>query len=327
MIAITGAAGLIGSALVWHCNRQGRSDLLLVDALGRSDKFRNLAGLDFSDYLEREEWESRLESGALPGLEAVVHLGACSNTTERDGSWLMRNNFGSSRLAAGYCLARGIRLIYASSAATYGDGRQGYDDALEGMARLRPLNKYAFSKHAFDLWAWRSGALATITGLKYFNVFGPNEYHKGDMRSLVVKAWEQIQADGCVRLFQSNTPAYADGEQQRDFLYVKDAVAMTAWFLEHPEAAGIYNLGSGTARSWNDLVGAIFAALGRPARIEYIPMPASLQAAYQNHTCAELGRLRRAGCGIAARPLEAAVEDYVRNYLAPGAWLQPSDPG
>ncbi len=327
MIAITGASGLIGSALVWHCNRAGRADLLLVDALGKGDKFRNLSGLNFADYLEKEEWETRLDSGALPPLEAVVHLGACSNTMEPDGSWLMRNNYGSSRRAAEYCLARGVRLIYASSAATYGDGSQGYDDDPAGLPRLRPLNKYAFSKHAFDLWALQSGALRTLTGLKYFNVFGPNEYHKGEMRSMVLKAWEQIQADGRMRLFQSNTPQYADGEQQRDFLYVKDAAAMTAWFLEHPEAAGIFNLGSGTARSWNDLARAIFAALERPPRIEYIPMPERLQRAYQNHTCAALERLRRSGCTLQARPLEEAVTDYVRNYLVSGAGLQPGDGG
>lgn len=317
-VLVTGGAGFIGSALVWHLTQQGTA-VAVVDELGADERFRNLCGLPIADYWEKDDFAARLEAERpLPPFAAVVHLGACSSTTEPDGSYLMRNNFGFSRLLATWCLRHGVRLIYASSAATYGDGSLGFDDDVAGLPRLRPLNKYAFSKHAFDLWALRQGVLAgpeAITGLKFFNVYGPNEYHKGEMRSMVLKAYEQIQASGRVRLFQSHRTEYGDGEQKRDFLYVKDAAAITAWLLEHPQATGIYNVGSGTARTWNDLARAVFAAMGRPPEIEYIPMPEPLQAQYQYRTHAPLHRLRRAGWSGSVRSLEAGVEDYVRSYL------------
>lgn len=319
MIAITGAAGFVGSALAWHFNRLGRSDLWLVDELGKDQKFLNLAGLDFADYAEKGEFLERLASGHMPDLEAVFHLGACSSTTEANVSYLMQNNFAYTRALAKWCLAHGVRLVYASSAATYGDGAQGYGEEAGALRRLRPLNAYAMSKHAFDLWAWHAGALERIAGLKYFNVFGPNEYHKAEMRSMALRAFEQIQTLGRVRLFRSERPEFGDGEQERDFIYVKDAVAMTAWFLDHPSANGIFNIGSGRARTWNDLARAAFQALGRrPARVEYFSMPAELRDKYQYSTTAEMRRLPAAGGPAAQWPLEAAMSDYIQNYLWPG---------
>lgn len=316
LIAITGAAGFLGSALVWHLNRQGYHDLLLVDELGTGEKFRNLAGLRFSDYLEREELLERIVNNReLPPLQAVIHLGACSATTEDDGSYLMRNNFGYTRALAEWCLQRGVRFIYASSAATYGNGELGYADDEALIPRLRPMNKYAFSKQAFDLWALSHGALKSITGIKYFNVFGPNEYHKGGMRSMVLKAFEQVRDAGKVRLFRSYRPDYADGEQERDFIYVKDAVRVTAWFLEHPEATGIYNVGTGVARTWNELAHAVFAAMDRMPHIEYVEMPENIQKGYQYHTRAETSGLQTAGCPLPEYTLESAIYDYVREYL------------
>ena len=319
MIAITGAAGFIGSALAWHFNRLGRTDLVLVDDLGQDGRFRNLSGLDFADFFGKDDFLARLEGrGALPALEAIFHLGACSATTETDAAYLMRNNFGYSKTVAQWCLARSARLVYASSAATYGDGAQGYGDDAAGLSSLRPLNAYAFSKHAFDLWVRHAGAMDRVVGLKYFNVFGPNEYHKGEMRSMALRAFEQIEARGVVRLFRSDRADFADGEQRRDFVYVKDAAAITAWFLGHPRANGIFNVGSGRARTWNDLARAVFTALDRAPRIEYFDMPAELRGKYQYATEAPLERLRAAGAPMPQWSLEEAIGDYVRNYLAPG---------
>lgn len=319
LIAITGGAGFLGSALVWYLNGQGRHDLLLVDELGTGEKFRNLAGLRFNDYLEKNELlDLVLKDQGLPPLQAIVHLGACSATTEEDGSYLMRNNFGYSRALADWCLRRGVRFIYASSAATYGDGDLGYADDENVIPRLRPMNKYAFSKQMFDLWALSRRVFDSITGIKYFNVFGPNEYHKGGMRSMVLKAFEQIRDSGKVQLFRSYRSEFRDGEQERDFIYVKDAVRMTAWFLEHPEATGIYNLGTGTARTWNDLARAVFSAMDRIPQIEYVEMPEEIRKGYQYRTQAEMGKLQAAGCPPPVCTLEAAVRDYVQEYL-----LQP----
>jgi ADP-L-glycero-D-manno-heptose 6-epimerase len=327
MIVITGGAGFIGSALAWELNRRGREDLLLVDELGSDEKWRNLAGLRFLDYLDKDAFERGIAEGKFDsaGVEAVLHMGACSSTTERDVDYLMRNNFEYTKTLADFCVPRGVRLIYASSAATYGDGSAGYGDTHSGLDELRPLNPYGWSKHAFDLWALRRGWLDRVVGLKYFNVFGPNEYHKGDMRSMVHKAWEQIRDTGSVRLFKSDRPEYRDGEQRRDFVYVKDAVAATLFFLEKPEANGIFNIGSGRAESWNDLVAPVFEAMRLEPRIEYVEMPHALKGKYQYHTQADLGKLRAAAYTKECRPLREAVLDYVTNYLMPGKWLEAAD--
>src|SRR6185437_4139824 len=313
-LMVTGAAGFIGSRTAARCARLG-ARVVAVEEFRHDQRVANLSGIAISDFWNPAEFLKRLEAGrGLPRTGAVIHLGACSSTTETDADFLMRNNFAYTRTLAEWCLRHGVRFIYASSAATYGDGALGYGDDLAGLPHLRPLNKYAFSKHAFDLWALHHRALegpGGITGLKYFNVYGPNEAHKGDMRSMVLKAYEQIQATGRVRLFKSYRPGIADGEQTRDFLHVDDAAAATAWFLEHPVATGIFNIGSGVARSWNDLAHAVFAALGRAPEIEYIELPEAIRAAYQYSTCADITRLRAVGCTIPFRSLEEGVRDYV----------------
>jgi ADP-L-glycero-D-manno-heptose 6-epimerase len=255
-------------------------------------------------------------------VDAIIHLGACSDTTERDCSYLVRNNYEFSKLLAGWAMEIGARFIYASSAATYGDGAQGFEDDDDRLQELVPLNMYGYSKQMFDLWCKRQGLLDKFVGMKYFNVFGPNEYHKGDMRSFVLKAYQQINATGGVKLFKSHRDDYTDGGQLRDFIYVRDAVAMTLFFLERPDTAGIYNVGTGKARSWNDLAGAVFRAMDKPVNIEYIDMPEILRDKYQYFTQADISKLREAGYEEPAIPLEESVNDYVRNYLRKEAYLK-----
>jgi ADP-L-glycero-D-manno-heptose 6-epimerase len=255
----------------------------------------------------------------VPGpVEAVFHLGACSSTIETDASYLIKNNYEYTKILAQWATRprrAGIHFIYASSAATYGDGSSGFSDDEAKLEELRPLNMYGYSKHLFDLWTRRTGLLKKIVGLKYFNVFGPNEYHKADMRSFVLKAFEQINATGKVCLFKSYKSEYADGEQVRDFLYVKDAVDMTFFFFDNPKITGLFNIGAGLARSWNDLVKAVFAALGKKPNIEYIDMPESIRNQYQYYTCADISKLRKASYKKQITPLDEAIKDYVQNYL------------
>ena len=323
-ILVTGGAGFIGSALVWALNRRGHTDVVVADFRGGGEKERNLRALRFADYIEADALRARIAAApdSLGRFSTVFHLGACSSTTETDTAYLQDNNFAYTRELAAWSLARGSRFVYASSAATYGDGARGMDDRDEDIARLRPLNPYGDSKQQFDLHAQREGWLNRIVGLKYFNVFGPNEEHKGDMRSLVHKAYQQILGTGKVRLFKSARPDFKDGEQQRDFLYVKDAVEMTLHFAGPASAAGgLYNLGSGQASTWLALVGAIFAALGRDPAVEFIDMPASLRDQYQYFTRADITKLRATGYASPPTPLAEAVRDYVQNYLAPGKRL------
>lgn len=327
MIIVTGGAGLIGSAVIQHLNQLGREDILVVDHLGLTDKWRNLSALRFMDYLEKDAFEQLLDSDSvadrLPGvkLETVIHLGACSATTEADASYLIRNNFEYSRKLALTALSAGARFIYASSAATYGDGENGFSDDESQLPQLRPMNMYGYSKQLFDLWALRQGLLDRIVGLKYFNVYGPNEQHKGEMRSLVLKAYEQINATGTLKLFRSHRPEYGDGEQLRDFVYVKDAAAMTLHFLRNSRAGGIFNVGGGTTVSWNRLAGAVFSAMDRPVSIRYIDMPESIRDTYQYLTCADTSKIRAAGYTAPVNTVEEAVGDYIRNYLVPGKRL------
>jgi len=328
MIIVTGGAGLIGSAVVQRLNERGREDILIVDHLGQTDKWRNLSPLRFMDYLEKDVFERMLDDGSLakrlPGgrcLDAVIHLGACSATTEPDATYLINNNFEYSRKLALTALAADARFIYASSAATYGDGEHGFADDEKQLARLRPMNMYGYSKQLFDVWALRLGILDKIVGIKYFNVYGPNEQHKCEMRSLVLKAYEQIGATGTLRLFKSHRPEYGDGEQLRDFIYVKDAAAMTLHFLQNKDAGGIFNVGGGTTVSWNRLARAVFSAMDRPVNIEYIDMPESIRNTYQYMTCAETAKIHAAGYAEPVTPVEEAVADYIKNYLIPGKRL------
>lgn len=315
-IVITGAAGFIGSCTVKHLNDRGFYHLILVDDIKKTQKWKNLIGKKFVDFISRHALFEWLE-GRETEIEAFIHLGACSDTMEMDGDYLMENNCRYTIRLAEYAMKHGQRFIYASSAATYGDGTLGFIDNHEGLDALRPLNLYGFSKHYFDLWAQQRGILDKIVGLKYFNVFGPNEYHKDRMASMVYKMVPLAQKEGVIRLFQSSDPnRFGDGEQCRDFIYVKDAVAMTCGFLTH-KTHGIFNIGTGEAATWNALAQAIFKALNKPARIEYIPMPEPLSKQYQNFTCADMNKYRKkvgesACCQFT---LESAVIDYVRNYL------------
>lgn len=324
MIAVTGAAGFIGSNIVCELNRRGRDDLLVVDVHDSDAGDANLEPLRYDRYLPKDEFRRWfVEPENARRVEVLYHMGACSSTTETDWEFLAENNLGYTRALCEAALTAGCRFVNASSAATYGDGSRGYDDDHEGLDDLVPLNLYARSKQEFDLWARDTGALERIVCLKYFNVYGPNEWHKGDMRSMVCKGYEQIIATGKVRLFASDRPEYADGGQQRDFVYVKDAVDMTLWCGDHGSANGIFNVGSGEANDWNRLIGAIFAALGRETVIEYVPMPEHLRGKYQYHTEAAMGKLRSAGYGTPPTVLEDAVADYVTNHLVSGRRLSP----
>ena len=323
MIVVTGGAGFIGSALVHALNRRGHTDICIVDVEDHPEKNNNLAPLKYLSLVSPEPFLEQVLAGSLPGVDTLFHLGACSSTTETDIEFLDRNNFQFTRHLAQYCLDQDIRFIYASSAATYGDGRQGYSDDVSQLETLKPLNPYGQSKQDFDVWARQEGVLGRMVGLKYFNVFGPNEYHKEDMRSMVLKGYEQIRDTGKIRLFKSYKPEYGDGEQVRDFIYVQDAVAMTLFFQDHPEINGLFNVGSGEARCWNDLARAIFGALNREPVIEYIEMPESIRDQYQYHTCAKTDKIRNAGYDRPTLSLEDAVNDYVNHYLIPGKHLIP----
>jgi len=323
-ILVTGGAGFIGSALVWALNRRGCENIVVCDILGTSEKWRNLTPLRFADYLEAEALQPRLQSGALGKFDLVLHMGACSATTEKDASYLIRNNFEFTKDLALWSLANKARFVYASSAATYGDGSAGMLDDESALDTLRPLNMYGYSKQMFDQYARSAGVLGKIVGLKFFNVYGPNEDHKADMRSLVHKSTAQVQAEGLIRLFKSYRPDYKDGEQKRDFLYVKDCVAMTLYLAATKNAAGLYNIGSGEARSWINLANAVFAALNQKPKIEFIEMPESIRDKYQYFTEANLGRLRSAAYKAPITSLDDAVADYVRNYLVPDRRLDPA---
>jgi len=319
-ILVTGGAGFIGSVLIAELNRRGLTKIVVTDFLGTDEKWQNLVSLKFEDYIEADQFRARLarNPSAFGRFSAVFHLGACSATTEKNAGFLIDNNFNVSKELAAWALSQDVRFIYASSAATYGDGAQGMDDRDDDLYRFRPLNMYGYSKHLFDLYAQREGWLNRIVGLKYFNVFGPNEDHKSEMRSLVNKAYLQIQATGRVGLFKSLHPSYKDGEQMRDFLYVKDAVRMTLHFADQaPESAGLFNLGSGKANTWMTLAHSIFAALGRKPEIDFIDLPENLREKYQYFTLADISKLRATGFSHQITPLGEAVRDYVQNFLVP----------
>jgi ADP-L-glycero-D-manno-heptose 6-epimerase len=314
-IVITGAAGFIGRNIVAALNARGQDNLLLVDTLGHSDKWRNLIGLRFEDLLSPDQFLSKMNEQFAAHLEAIIHEGACSSTTEKDADYLLNNNYRYTRTLAESCLAAGTRFIYASSGATYGDGSQGYSDEDAKTPTLVPLNMYGYSKHLFDLWALQSRHLDRMVGLKYFNVFGPHEDYKGDMRSVVHKSYEQIQQTGEVSLFKSYNPDYADGHQKRDFIYVKDAVAVTLWFLDHRDKNGLFNCGTGQARTWLDLATAVFTAMNLKPKIKFIEMPEPLKQKYQYFTQADITKLKHTGYTTPFTKLEDAVKDYVTTYL------------
>jgi ADP-L-glycero-D-manno-heptose 6-epimerase len=315
-IVVTGAAGFIGSCTVKHLNEMGIHDLLLVDDVKKTEKWKNLLNKKWVDFISRHDlWKWLEEKGER--VDAFIHLGACSDTMEADGNYLMENNYRYTLRLAEYALKNNRRFIYASSAATYGDGKLGFSDDHSALEELQPLNLYGFSKYYFDLWAKQQGVLDKIVGLKYFNVFGPNENHKGRMASMVYKMLPIAQREGTIRLFKSSEPKlFGDGEQCRDFIYVKDAVRMTCDFLQN-DICGIFNIGTGETTTWNVLAKALFKALDKPAQIEYIDMPTDLIRQYQNYTCAEMSKYKRqtGAAKVCSYSIEDAVVDYVRNYL------------
>jgi ADP-L-glycero-D-manno-heptose 6-epimerase len=315
-IIVTGGAGFIGANVVKRLNELGEDKIFIVDNLSISEKWKNLVDLSFEDYIHKDRFIDELKKDKFKlSVKAIIHLGARSSTTEKDVDFLMENNYEYTKELAKWSIKRNVRFIYASSAATYGDGSIGFSDNHYLIPKLRPLNAYGYSKQIFDLWALKKGFLDKIVGLKYFNVFGPRENHKGDMRSMVLKAYEQIKRDGKIRLFKSYNPKYKDGEQLRDFIYIKDAVEMTLFFLEHPKLNGIFNVGTGIPRSWNDLAKAVFSALGTNPKIEYVDMPNEIRDKYQYFTKAEMEKIRKSGYTKPTLSLEEAVKDYILNYL------------
>jgi ADP-L-glycero-D-manno-heptose 6-epimerase len=320
MIVVTGGAGFIGSAIIWRLNALGETDILVADKLGLTDKWKNLVPLKFNDFINKDIFINKLHDFGSD-IKAVIHMGANSSTTERDADELFTNNYEYTKRLTEFCLSKNIRFVYASSAATYGNGSSGFDDSEKLPVSLRPMNMYGYSKNLFDAKAAREGWFSRITGLKYFNVYGPNEYHKGEMRSVVHKAFEQIRDTGKVKLFKSLNPKYKDGEQLRDFIYVKDAVEMTIFFLDHNKATGLYNVGTGKARTWIDLITAIFKSLNRNVNIEYIDLPAEIADRYQYFTEAKMEKIKKAGYSGEITSLENGVADYVKNYLMKDLYL------
>lgn len=320
-IVVTGAAGFIGSCLVGWLNQHGHSDLILVDDFDRADKAPNLEGKSFAVKVEREGFFDWLALEA-PVVQAVYHIGARTDTTEFDYSVHEHLNVEYSKKVWEYCSAEGVPLVYASSAATYGAGEQGYDDRHDIVDSLTPLNAYGISKNEFDKWALRRKDQPPFwAGLKFFNVYGPNEYHKGRMASVIFHSVNQIKKDGEVKLFKSHRPDYKDGQQLRDFVYVKDVINVCTWLMEHRPSSGLYNLGTGEARPFEDLVRATYGGLDMPVNIRYIDMPEDIRDKYQYFTQANMGKLRAAGYGEPFYTLERGVDDYVRNYLAKSTYL------
>lgn len=318
-IIVTGGAGFIGSCFIWKLNQIGEKEIIVIDRAGADKEWGNLQGKLIFDYIDKDLFLNRLKSGQISHqVKAVFHIGACSSTTELNEDYLKTNNFDYARTLAEWSLGNNIPFYYASSAATYGDGSRGYSDADLKIPQLKPLNPYGRSKQLFDLWLLENKLTDKVVGWKFFNVFGPNEYHKGEMRSLVLKGYEQIKASGSLKLFKSYRGDYKDGEQKRDFVYVLDVVDLMANFYLNGQVKGIYNIGSGRAQSWNDLAKALFAAIKLPVSIEYIDMPEVLRDKYQYFTQADLSKLRHTPLPVKIRPLEEAINDYVTNYLANG---------
>ncbi|MBI2251611.1 MAG: ADP-glyceromanno-heptose 6-epimerase [Armatimonadetes bacterium] len=320
-IILTGGAGFIGSCLLWKLNQKGISDVLVVDHFGNSSKWKNLIGKKFKDYIEKDDFlELILTNKISKNINMIIHFGACTSTTEQDASYLIKNNYLYSQELVKWAQLRKIRFSYASSAATYGKGDEGYKDTDESALRLKPLNAYGFSKYLFDLWLIKNKLYDKVTGFKFFNVFGPNEYHKGEMQSLISKSLKKIISEGKIRLFKSYNKEYNSGEQKRDFIYIKDALDIIYYFIEHPNKKGIFNLGTGKAHTWNQLVYAIFSALDMKPKIEYIDMPEGLKDNYQYYTQANLIKLRKAGCKHKFFDFNKAVEDCIM-YLKDALYL------
>jgi ADP-L-glycero-D-manno-heptose 6-epimerase len=323
LYVITGGAGFIGSALLWKFNSMGIENVIIVDEPASPEKLKNIENNRFIDYLDKDEFLELAKNNRLPsGIDTIMHLGACTTTTERDEQYLMDNNYHYSRILSESASRNGIRFIYTSSGATYGDGQLGFSDDDRSTSNLRPLNAYGYSKHKFDLWVLRE-MRQQVLGIKLFNVFGPNEYHKAEMSSVAYQAFQQIKKTKKVRLFKSYKSEYNDGMQMRDFIYVKDCIEILWQLFEKRTVAGLYNVGTGEALTWKELVTAIFSAMNIEPQIEYIEMPLEVRDHYQYFTEAKLDKLQSTGCTVPFHSIEEATKDYVLNYLnQPHPYLQ-----
>jgi len=322
MIVVTGGAGFIGSNLVADLDEAGYGPISVVDELGRGDKWKNLRRRELDELVPPEDVFDMLER-RHDDVDYVVHMGAITSTTETDADLIAQTNYRLPQALWEWCAHHEVPFLYASSAATYGDGSAGFDDdgSPEALAHLVPLNAYGWSKHAFDRWVARQVTEGAATppqwiGLKFFNVYGPNEYHKGAMMSGVTRAYPAAARGEPVTLFRSHHPDYADGHQMRDFVYVKDCVDVMMWLMDNPEVSGLFNLGTGRAQTWLELMGALYAAVGRELRIEWKDTPEEIRDRYQYFTQAEMGRLREAGYGRPFCSVEEGVADYVAHHLA-----------
>lgn len=326
LIIITGGAGFIGSAITWKLNKEGINSIIIVDNIDNI-KWRNLLGLKFVDYIEKDNFLEKIINGEYDrvDIDTIFHMGACTSTIYPDAKYYIKNNYEYTKVLCKFAIKKNIRFIYASSAATYGDGSNGFSDDENKLEVLRPLNMYGYSKHLFDLWAKYNNLLNKIVGLKYFNVFGPNEYHKEDMRSFVVKAYEQIISTGKVKLFKSYNPKYKDGEQIRDFVYIKDVVDMTLFFYKNRHLCGIYNIATGKPHTFNELVNYVFKSLNKEPNIEYIDMPETIKNQYQYYTCAEMNKLISSGYNLKTTEFGVAIDEYVKKYLIPSKYLADYD--
>lgn len=319
-IILTGGAGFIGSCFLWKLNQEGIDNVIVVDNFTDGCKWQNLVGKEFIDYVQKDDFLDILESGRLPRVKTIIHLGACTSTVLNDAAYFLKNNYEYSKRLALWANAHAARFIYASSAATYGDGSNGYDDAESKLDNLKPLNIYGYSKHLFDLWMLKNGLLKKAVGFKFFNVFGPNEYHKGEMMSVICKRFDDIKSGKPMRLFKSYHPDYKDGEQKRDFIYVKDAVEAMYYFFTKPGKTGVFNLGTGKSQTWNEVAQAMFSALGEEPKIEYIEMPQEIRSKYQYFTQANVDKIRLAGYKHKFTALRDAIKDY-SSYLKDKAHL------
>ena len=323
MIIITGGAGFIGSAFAWKCNQEGLNNLLIVDALKATSKWKNLIGLNYADYIHKDAFLEKIKKGEFNNtpIKAIIHMGACSSTTETDVDYLMQNNYKYTKTLAKFAMKKGSRFIYASSAATYGNGEYGFSDT-QDIFKLRPINPYGYSKQYFDETATRNNWLNKIVGLKFFNVFGPNEYHKENMKSMVCKAYEQIQTHNKISLFKSYKPSYKNGQQQRDFIYIKDCINIIWKLLNTPDVNGLFNVGTGKARTWNDLACTVFNSLNTPPQINYIDMPDEIKNQYQYYTKSDKTALeKKLNETLEIQSLEISVHDYIQNYLLDNSYL------
>ncbi|MDR1662965.1 MAG: ADP-glyceromanno-heptose 6-epimerase [Endomicrobium sp.] len=310
MIILTGGAGFIGSCFLWKLNQEGIKDVLVVDHLNRDDKWKNLVGKSYYDYIQKNDFFNAVISRQISKPRLIIHLGACSSTSLTDANYYIKNNYEYSKVLALWAFELDIPFIYASSAATYGNGELGYDDDLAKIKNLLPLNIYGYSKHIFDLWLLNNNYINKATGIKFFNVFGPNEYHKSNMRSLVCKNYDEVSQGGPIKLFKSHNDNYPDGEQRRDFVYIKDVVDVMYFLFQNTSKTGIFNLGTGKSRTWVDVSKSMFVAVDKKENIKYVDMPDYLKAKYQYFTEAKMDNLRKVGYNKPFMKLEDSVKDY-----------------